>query len=107
MNRLQQQPLHWAPDAFPAAIGSSSAETCAKVLDVARRLIAAGVTGSIVERLVARAEELLDDYDDVLIELHPQSNPAEFATGAALHRELEHVQSALRDSPDSGARDKR
>ncbi len=71
------------------------AEVCDKVLAEARRLVRIGQHGPILNQLVFRACELLDDMDEELVLLHPVRNGGEFAIAAALHRELEQIQAAI------------
>jgi hypothetical protein len=71
------------------------ADICAKIFDEAKRLVRIGEFGEPLDHLVFRACELLDDVDEVLVALHPVRNASEFATAAALHRELEQIQAAI------------
>ena len=70
-------------------------DICARTLVEAARLVRLGQLGPLLEQRISRACEVLDDIDDVLITLSPERNGAEFATAAALHRELEQIQAAI------------
>ncbi len=70
---------------------------CAKVLIEARRLADAATFGPLLNQLIARACELLDDIDEILIGLDPVGDAGDFAMAAALHRELEHIQGVVPD----------
>jgi hypothetical protein len=71
------------------------AKVCASVLTEARRLTDQTRFGPLLNQLVARACELLDELDEILISLDPLRDGDDFATAAMLHRELEHVQAAI------------
>lgn len=79
------------------------ADICAKVLMEGRRLSQTGRFGAPLSQLVARACELLDDMDEILIVLDPERNGAAFAMAAKLHRELEHIQATIADHRRQGA----
>jgi hypothetical protein len=53
------------------------------------------VYGPLLSRLLTRACELLDEIDEVLLGLHPGRDHEVFARVAALHRELEEIQSVI------------
>ena len=72
-----------------------SAHICATSLAEAGRLVRMGQWGAPLDERISRACDVLDDIDDVLVTLCPQQNGAEFATAAALHRELEQIQAAI------------
>jgi hypothetical protein len=74
---------------------ASKARICANVLTEARRLADAETFGPLLGQLIARACELLDDIDEILIALDPVGDAGDFATAAALHRELEHIQAIV------------
>jgi hypothetical protein len=74
---------------------ASKADICAKVLAEARKLSLAGQFGTLPNQLVARAGELLDDIDEILLTLDPARNRPSFAIAATLHRELAYIQSTL------------
>jgi hypothetical protein len=71
------------------------ADLCAMVLAEARRIAEVGELGGLLNQLVVRAVELLDDMDDILIGLNPASHGPNFTAARKLHRELEHVQAAI------------
>jgi hypothetical protein len=71
------------------------ADICAEVLAEARRLAQSDQFGALLSQLVARASELLDDMDEILIALDPTRSAPSFAIAAKLHRELEYVLAAI------------
>ena len=71
------------------------ADQCAIVLKEARRLVAASTFGPLLGRALGRACDLLDQVDDVLIGLQPCRDCDAFVRVAALHRELEEIQSLV------------
>ena len=71
-------------------------DTCAKILVEAQRLVRIAEFSFQLNQLVLRACEILDDIDEILFTLHPVRNSADFAKVAALHRDLERIQEALR-----------
>lgn len=73
----------------------SKASVCASVLAEARRLADRGTFGPLLNQLLARACELLDDLDEILVALDPARNVSEFTTAAELHRHLEQVQALV------------
>jgi hypothetical protein len=103
MGRPQIRLLKVPPlDAAPAARSAdSSAEVerkaalCASALTEAHRQIAAQRLGPVLRQLLARACELQDEMDEVLLGLDPIVNPEPFARAATLHRNLEEIQSRL------------
>ncbi len=68
---------------------------CSDILREAGRVLQAGRSESRVQRLVNRAVDMLDELDETLIALDPIRDGGTFALAAALHRDLEHLQSAL------------
>jgi hypothetical protein len=94
---------------FARATGSAAAGTavdfdrkaglCASVLVESTRLSRDGRQGAPLRRLIARACELLDELDELLVTLRPSRDSREVATAAVLHRELEHVQDAVAAPP--------
>jgi hypothetical protein len=72
-------------------------DICAKVLAEVRKLSQAGQFGTLPNRLVVRASELLEDMDEILVALDPARNRRSFAIAAAMHRELEQIQATLTD----------
>jgi hypothetical protein len=81
-------------DLLPSEI-ARKAGICADVLEEARKLAQPDKYGPLVNQLVARACELLDDIDEILVALDPESNGQEFAIAATLHRQLEQLQAAI------------
>jgi hypothetical protein len=71
------------------------AELCMSVLTEARRRIVARRFGTLLGQLLARVCELLDEMDEVLIRLDPVREHEVFVRQAALHRDLEEVQSLV------------
>jgi transcriptional regulator NrdR family protein len=65
------------------------------MLTEARRLIAVRVYGAILSRLFTRACELLDEIDEILLGLQPDSDHEAFVRVAALHREFAEIQSLV------------
>jgi hypothetical protein len=74
---------------------TSKARVCANVLAEVRRLADSGNFGPPLNQLVARACELLDDMDEILVTLDPVGDASGFATAARLHRELEQIQALI------------
>jgi hypothetical protein len=74
---------------------ASKARICASVLTEARRLADAENFGPLLNQLIARACELLDDIDEILIALDPVRDGGDFANAARLHRELEYIQAIV------------
>jgi hypothetical protein len=68
---------------------------CMSALTEARRQIVARRFGPLLSQLLARVCELLDEMDEVLISLDPVREHEAFVRLAALHRELEEVQSLV------------
>jgi hypothetical protein len=71
------------------------AELCTGVLTEARRQIAAHRFGPLLSQLLARVFDLLDQMDEALIRLDPVREHEAFVRSAALHRDLEEVQSLV------------
>lgn len=67
------------------------ASMCRVAIHEARRLALIGAIASPLQRLVATAEELLDDLDDLLLALHPVRDAGEFARAASLHRAMDEL----------------
>jgi hypothetical protein len=65
------------------------------VLAEARRHIAARRFGPLLSQLLARACDLLDEMDEVLVRLDPVREHDAFVRLAALHRDLEAIQSLV------------
>jgi len=70
-------------------------DLCASVLAEARRHIAARRFGPLLSQLLARACDLLDEMDEVLVRLDPVRENDAFVRLAALHRDLEAIQSLV------------
>ena len=86
-----------APDS-EVAPASSSVALCDVILVEARSQIRIGKFAARLDELVFLAGEILDDLDIVLVKLDPLHDALEFAAAARLHRDLEHVQSAIPSS---------
>jgi hypothetical protein len=71
------------------------AEICEDALEEARKLADGGARGPLLDKLVARASELLDEIDEILVTLDPTVNGQPFAIAATLHRRLECVEAAI------------
>lgn len=71
------------------------AELCAGALAESRRLVVRENFGAPLGQLLARATDVLDRIDEVLVGLDPQRDSQAFARAAALHRELEAVQARV------------
>lgn len=71
------------------------AALCANVLDEARKLALNGSLGALLNQLVQRAGELLEDIDEMLDALHPAVGKRPLAAATALHREFEDVQATM------------
>ncbi len=74
---------------------AAKSEVCGTALAESRRLAEIGKFGGTFAQIMIRAEELLDEMDEILIGLHPVRGALEFSRVAALHRELEEIQAAL------------
>ena len=70
------------------------ANICSKVVAEARRHVQAGRFGAPLGQLFARACELLEEMDELLVSFRPERDWREFAMTAALHRQIEEIQSA-------------
>ncbi len=83
--------------ALPVPLGEHAckAELCAGALTEARRQIAACRFGPLLSQLLARVCDLLDEMDEALIRLDPVREYEAFVRSAALHRELETIQSLV------------
>jgi hypothetical protein len=82
-----------------------TADLCARVLTEARRQAAASRFGPLLAQLVARACDLLDEMDEVLVRLDPGREHEAFVRLAALHRDLEQIQSLMPRKDRSPTRD--
>jgi hypothetical protein len=74
------------------------AQTCARILGEAEKLARIGALGAPLLLLVFRANDILDDLDELLLTRHPLRDKAAFAEAAALHRQLERIQAAIPSS---------
>ena len=81
------------------------AELCGSVLTEAGRQIAAHRFGPLLSQLLGRACDLLDEMDEALVRLDPVREHEAFARSAALHRDLEAIQSLVPSKYRSLARD--
>jgi hypothetical protein len=71
------------------------AQFCADVLDEAHRLWLLDKDGSPLNQVIARAGELLDDIDEILVVLGCAAHGRAFATASTLRRDLEQLQTAI------------
>ncbi len=71
------------------------ADLCAGVLAESRRLVVHEIFGATLAQLLARASNILDRIDEVLVGLDPERDSQAFARAAALHRDLEAVQARI------------
>jgi hypothetical protein len=107
---MNSSPAEPATRVARAAVGCASggfarkSGICADVLVEAHRLARDGRFGAPLRQLVARAYELLDELDELLVTLRPTGNSREICTAAALHRELELLQHVIAArQPDRGS----
>jgi hypothetical protein len=70
------------------------AAVCAKVLAEGRRLADQWILGRLLSDLIGLACDLLDEIDEILVALDPERDAPSFRAAAALHRELEYIQTA-------------
>jgi hypothetical protein len=77
---------------------AKKADLSEKVSQDAFRLVRIGQFEGPFKKLVARACELLDYMDELLVAMHPFRDRGHFATAAALHRNLERLQEAVTTS---------
>ena len=85
------QPISWSGSGFFA----QKVTMAASVLAEARRVAERADFGPLLNQLIGQAWEFLDDLDEILVTLDPVCNGRDFATAAALHRELEQVHAAI------------
>jgi len=71
------------------------ADFCSRALSEARGLVAAAAFGSTLTDLLARACDVLDEMDEVLITLNPRLHRGAYLHAAELHRALEEIQALL------------
>src|SRR5262245_25312740 len=67
---------------------------CAEVLAEARELVSTRRNSPTLGALIARAHELLDEVDEMLIALDPPNDTQAFAVAAEAHRQLEYIEAA-------------
>jgi hypothetical protein len=72
-----------------------NAELCAGALREARKLVGAAIFDPALSRWLARATDILDQIDEILIGLVPERDREPFVRVAGLHRELEEIQSLV------------
>ena len=94
-----------APLPASRAEHACKAELCGSVLTEARQQVAAHRFGSLLSQLLARACDLLDEMDEALVRLDPVREHEAFVRSAALHRDLEAIQSLVPSKYRSLARD--
>jgi hypothetical protein len=73
------------------------ADVCSAALAGALKLALQGTAEPLCDRLLARACNLLDEVDEILLRLDPRQDHATFARVATLHRELESIQALSRN----------
>jgi hypothetical protein len=71
------------------------ADICADTLEEARKLSQLRKHGPPLNALVARAGELLDDLDEMIVTLDPMRNTQAMAVTARLHGQLEQIEAAV------------
>lgn len=64
------------------------ARLCAETLAEAERRLAEGSASVLVDELVHRATDLLDEIDQILLTLHVRRQHGAFMSAANLHRQL-------------------
>jgi len=89
------KPAQVLPLGTAAGMLARSGRVCAQVLKEARRLSALSIYNADFGRLLSRATELLDEIDELLVTVHPEWYPREFAMAADLHRTLEQLEAAI------------
>jgi len=70
-------------------------ERCAKLIGKARWRARLRIHDSCLSGLLADANELLDELDEVLVRCHPVRDAALFAEAARLHRDLARIQASV------------
>ena len=93
--------------ALPVPLGEHAckAKLCTGALTEARRQIAERRFGPLLSQLLARVCDLLDEMDEALIRLDPVREHEAFVRSAALHRDLEAIQSLVPSKYRSLARE--
>ena len=71
------------------------ADFCSGTLSEARRLVTKSAFGSTLSGLLARACDVLDDMDEILITLNPREHREAYLRAAELHRALEEIQASV------------
>lgn len=106
--RSPAAPLHDAR-ALPRRIATFAHVTprprmqhCAEMLAESTRRLKDDRCDSQVHQMIARAGDILDELDEVLISLDPVRDGATFGLAAALHRDLEHAQALLSERRRAG-----
>jgi hypothetical protein len=79
----------------PPEESASKTDFCTHVLNEARRQVAARRFGPLLGQLLARACDLLDEMDEVMLGLDPRRDHDAFRRVATLHRDLEEIQSLV------------
>jgi hypothetical protein len=74
---------------------AENAAICRGVLFAARELVGQTAYGASLDLLLARAGELIDGIDDVLVALDPVRDAPTFAVAASLQRQLERLQASI------------
>ena len=74
---------------------TQKADLSEKLLQEALRLVRIGQFEGPFKKLIARACDLLDDMDELLVAMYPLRDSGHFAAAAALHRKLEQLQEAV------------
>jgi hypothetical protein len=67
------------------------ADLCAKALAEARRIARAGELGPSLHQLLARARELLDDIEEILLALNLTGSGLGNSIAVALRREIDSI----------------
>src|SRR6476619_4076709 len=80
---------------LPPSVFWFKAQLCSSALAQAGRLVHNGAFGSLGSQLFSRACDMLDEIDEILVGLHIGRDREAFAHAAALHRELEEIQSLI------------
>ena len=73
----------------------TAAGLCASALREARRLVTTLSYGAVLEQTIARAYDLFDEIDELLLRLHPARDHEAFVRVARLHRQFEEIQSLI------------
>jgi hypothetical protein len=79
------------------------ANICSKVLAEGRRHVQLGRFDAPLHQLIARAGELLEEMDELLVGFDPTRERREFAAAASLHRDIEALQAAVTARQKDGA----